>query len=237
MSFERALSQVEARRKTLVVYSSAEDPDDLDGFETRNAAVEYRKLPGEGEGFLVIRDADGFVGSISLSELRTLLEPPLVRPQHLEELSPGYRALYELLAETLFSALERRQLLAASREIENRAWRVGEGRLQVGFQNLSAMQAQISVYAALEAETDLEIHVYGRDDWVPPDLPGVDVHAVDEGAEIGDYWLLLFEGGLEDDQACALLAEERDPGEYRGFWTYDRELVGVLARYVSDAVD
>ncbi|MHC3437660.1 DICT sensory domain-containing protein [Natrialbaceae archaeon A-gly3] len=236
MSFEDFLSTVDDRRKTIIVYSSREDPDDLEGLATRNATVEYRRLPGDADGFAVVRDEEGFLGSISLEELRKLLEPPLYRPQNLEDLSPGYRELYDILAETLFSSLDRRQLLAAAREIENRAWRVGHGTLRVGFQRVSAMEAQVPVYATFASETDLEIHVYGRDDWTVPEIPGVTVHDLEAGSEATDYWFLTFDGGTGDEQACALLAEERDPGEYAGFWTYDRDLVAKLAGYVRKTV-
>ena len=231
------LSAVEDSRKSIVVYSSADEPDDLDGLTTRNATVEYRPLPGDAAGFAVVRDETGFLGSISLADLRKLLEPPLYRPRNLDNLAPGYRGLYEVLSETLFTALDRRQLLAASREIENRAWRVGEGTLRVGFQRLSAIETQVPVYEALGTETDLEIHVYGRDDWSVPEIPSVTVHAHEEAVEATEYWFLTFDGGPEDEQACALLAEERDSEEYVGFWTYDRDLVAKLAGYVRETFD
>ena len=234
MTFDEFLSRIDDRRKTIVAYSSAETPDHLEGFETRNATVEYRRLPAGAEGFVVVREGSEFVGSVSLAELERLLEPPLVRPQNLEDLSSGYRALYDVLEETLFSTLDRRQLLAASREIENRAWRVGEGTLRVGFQRLSAAEAQRSIYADLASETDLEVHVYGRANGDLPEIPGVTAHALGRTREVVDYWFLTFDGGPDSGQACALLAEERAPDEYVGFWTYDRELVEELAAYVRE---
>lgn len=233
MTLSDLLETVEERRKTLVVYSTEAESDPTDHLETRNASVEHRRLPGPGSaGFVVVREGDEFVGSIGLSEFRTLLEPPVFRPSEDASIESGYRALFELLDNTLFTSLERRQLLAAAREIENRAGRVGNGALRVGFQRLSAMRPQLPVYTRLGEDTNLQIHVYGDADWEPPDVRNVTVHV--EGAdEIGRFWFLAFDGGSDERQRCALVAEERDEGEYYGFWTYDPDLVEELSNYLE----
>lgn len=236
MTFARALEVVAARRKTLTVYAGKNTGDVLAEFEIRNASIEHRRLPGDDPaGFVVIREADGFVGSIGLDELDELLEPPVCLPWNWGTLAPEYRALYELLENALFASLDRRQLLAAAREIENRAWRVEEGTLRVGFQRVSALEEQIPVYARLGSETDLETHVYVRTELDPPELANVTVHST-TGGEIGDYWFLTLRSG-DVEQRCALLAEQRAENQYYGFWTYDPDLVDEIDTYVRETYD
>ena len=131
------------------------------------------------------------------------------------------------------------------------AYRLGRGTLRTGFQSLSALKAQREVYAALGTEDLLDVHVYGERDW-SPDVPGV--HAVSVGdagdatdetsdpgrtgeiGEIGAFWFVVFDGGGDDQQACALVAEEDDPDveAFHGFWTYDAELVGDIDAYLEE---
>ena len=230
MTFEQFRATVETRRKRLTVYSS-DDPDVEAYFDGRNVAVETRSLPGDVDGFVVVHDHEGFVGAIAIETLRELLEPPVPRPWDPAILSEGYRTLFEILENSVFVSLDRGQLLSASREIENRAWRVGRGTLLVGFQRPAAFEKQRPIYDALVDDTALEVHVYVRDDSTVPERSDVAVHLEDDG-EVGDYWFLAFDGDGDDDQKCALLAEERSPGEYDGFWTYDPELVDDLSAYV-----
>lgn len=228
------IDDVERRRRTIAVYAP-EDPGVVDQFATRNVTVEQRALPAGGPpGFVVIREDGEFVGSIGVDGLAKLLSPPLVRPWDEELVSEGYRALFETLEETLFASFDRRQLLLTAREIEERAWRVGRGTLRVGFQSLSAMRSQVPVYERLAGAADLDVHVYGNDDWAPPELPGVTVHAEDDD-EIGAFWLLAFDGGGDVRQTCALLAEERSRNRFYGFWTYDPGRVGELLTYLERA--
>ncbi|WP_207590312.1 DICT sensory domain-containing protein [Halomontanus rarus] len=233
MTFADILADVEDRRRTLVVYSSVDRPEILDRFTFRNVTVERRSLPGEtAQGFAVVRN-DEFVGSIGLEELQLLLEPPFAPPWDETIIGEAYCALYELLDDILFTSLDRRQLLGASREIENRAWHVGSGTLRAGFQRFSALETQLPVYTRLARETDLEIHVYSKDEWKPASSPGFAYYG-DSHEDIGRFWFLSFDGGGDDRQMGALLAEERTPDEFVGFWTYDPELVAELSRTVRD---
>jgi len=102
-------------------------------------------------------------------------------------------------------------------EIEDRAFRVGSGTLRASFQRLSTFESQLDVYRTLATETDLDIHVYGRDDWEPPAISGISYHR-DPDAALVKYWILAFE---RDQQACGLVAGETDDG-YQGFWTDDQ---------------
>jgi len=234
MTLSEFLEAVEHTHRTIVVYADEDDVGVVDQFDTRNVTVEHRRLPpGDPSGFLTIYDRDGFVGAVGLDELRDLLAPPIYRPWDEAFVSSGYRTLLEILDNTLFTSFVRRQLLATSREIENRAWRVGRGTLRVGFQSFAAMHAQQPVYERLAAETELDVHLYGRGDWGPPEIPDATIHREDAG-EIGAYWFLAYDADGDETNECALLAEEWLADQYYGFWTYDADLVDHLLGYLVE---
>lgn len=234
------VADVAKRRKTMVVYASDGAPDVASDvaahFESRNVSVVHESIPAGGpDGFVVLRDEDGFVGAFSIETIAELLDPPLFRPTYRTDVSDPWRSLYEILDNTLFASFGRRQLLGATREIENRAWRIGAGTLRVGFQSVDALAAQVKVYRRLAEQTDLAIHAFveAGDEAVPaPD--GVELFR-SQGTEIGDFWFLVYDAAGDPLNACALLAEERSDGAYYGFWTYDDDRVAALSTYLRDA--
>jgi hypothetical protein len=233
--FADLLGEVEARRREFVVYAADEaDADVVAGFDTRNVTVTHRSLPAGGPpGFVVIRDSEGeFAGSVGIPEVREFLSPPIRRPWDDDWTGGGYRALLAVLDEALFVSFDRRQLLATSREIEDRAWRAGRGTLRVGFQSRASFELQLAFYRRLGADTDLDVHVYGSPDWIRerPPIEAVTLHEAPEG--LAAYWFLAFDGGGEPENACALVAEEWYPDDYRGFWSYD---AGTVER-IDDAL-
>lgn len=237
MTFAEFVEEVADQRKTIVVYDGDDAPDVAAHFETRNVAVEHDSIARGGpDGFVVVRDEDGFVGAFSLARLGTLLEPPLYQPWERDDLPEPWFSLYEILSNTLFTSFDKRQLLAAAREIENRAWRVGAGTLRVGFQSADAFAAQAEVYRRIVAETDLTVRAYVADEADVPSLTDVDVVRA-EGTEIGDYWFLVFDAAGDPLNTCALVAEERSDGSYFGFWTYEPERVDALATYLQENYD
>ena len=237
MTLADFVEDVAERRKTIVVYASDETFDVEAHFATRNVTVVHESIAKSGpEGFVVLRDEDGFVGAFSLAKLAALLDPPLFRPTAVDDVSEPWRSLYEILNETLFASFDRRQLLAATREIENRAWRMGAGTLRVGFQSAAAAAAQADVYQRFVAETDLSIHLYVADDGAIPAIDDVDIFRAPD-SEIGDYWFLAYDAAGDPLNACGLLAEERTPGSFFGFWTYDTDRVADLSSYLRDSYE
>jgi AraC-like DNA-binding protein len=233
MDLRETIADVKRKRKTLIVYS--DDANDIaDAFDSKNVTVQYRRLRAVGpDDFLVIRDEDGFKGAIGLTSLREFLTPPVLVPWSDEFDPSSFRDLVTLLDRTLFTSFDKRQMLAASREFEDRAWRVGDGALHIGFQSLSAFRDQTNVYRHLATETDLDIHIYGRADWGPPRIPNTTFHAKTSG-EIGAVWFIVYDGGGDDRQKCALVAEERADGRYFGFWTYDTSTVDDLRAHLEE---
>jgi hypothetical protein len=226
LSFEELLESVDERRRTVTVYAPAL-PDAVEClFDTRHVRLEHEFLPrGGGEPFLTVVDGDQYIGSLDLPAVYDFGHPKIHEIGSPEFVEAAYRKLTSLLPDTVFSSLDRRQLLATSREIEDRAWRIGAGRLDVGFQALSKLRAQADVYEAL-VDRGLDIHLYGAPDWRPQFFDDVSVHT--DGDELGEVWFMAYDGGADPGQACGLVAVERSPGSFEGFWTYDPETVARI---------
>jgi DICT domain-containing protein len=128
----------------------------------------------------------------------------------------------------MFTSYDGERMLAASREIEDRAWRASEGTLYAGFQRYSILEEQLPVYEQLGTKTDLDVTAFA--------FPDADLSAHDRtfdvfperAAEIRDTWFVAFDGGGDEESKCALLAEEREPRRFYGFWTYDPETVDYI---------
>ena len=227
------LARARNRDHAFTVYRGEESTGVESLFAAHGVEYEVRTLPPAGPDPFVLIETDGeFAGVIGAAELDGLFDPPVVVPGNREEVSPGYRAIFELFDDTLFTSMQRRALLAVSREIEDRAYRVGSGTLRASFQRFSAFRPQVDAYRHLAADTDLSVHVYGADDWDPPTIPGVTYHVI--GADDFDrFWVLGFDGG-ETGQACGLVAKE-ESDEYTGFWTDDAVVVEEILAAVAAA--
>ena len=221
------IDDAQTRQTHFVVYGTDGQKALDERFGQMGVPIHHRPLPRHGPPpFVTIREDGSFVGALALSDLEALFAPPIVRPLHREDVSVGYRAVFDLLDDTVFPSLDRRQLLGASREIEDRAARIGYGTLRVSFQRLSAFEAQLDVYRNFARETALDLHIYGAPDWEPPRIEGVTYHGTD-APDVERHWALAFDGGGDITQACALLARGRDD-EYTGFWTYDPNRVQTI---------
>ncbi|MEF8815103.1 MAG: DICT sensory domain-containing protein [Halovenus sp.] len=231
--FDSLLTEVQATDKQIVVYRRGQKRDLETRLATHNVAVTRRALPPGGpDPFLVIEEEGEFAGALGLVDLDGLLEPPIAHPGERDDISAGYRALFDVLDETVFSTMERRQLLAVSREIEDRAYRVGTGTLHASFQTLSTFKYQTDVYRELATETDLDIHVYAIADWTPPEIAGITYHEYGDDTH-GRYWTLAFDSGGDNSRACGLVAREHSD-RYDGVWTYDSELVSDIIAVLTE---
>lgn len=218
------LETVQRQRKQFTVYTAGERADITDQLSVRNVTVEEKHgLPHSTPSFVTIHEDETFVGALRLDDLQMLLMPPIFRPGAWDGLAAGYRAILSVLEETVFTALNRRQLLATSREIEDRAFRVGAGTLHVTFQSFSVFTSQIELYQFLSEETGLDIHVHGVPDRTLPAIENITYHADETGA-LAPFWCLAFDGGPDDTQACVLIARQKTD-QYLGFWSYDKALV------------
>ena len=232
--FDSLLAEVQNRGRQFTVYEGGAETDIPSQFATHAVSVHQEQLPAGGPAPFVVIEQDGeFAGALPVEELQKLLEPPIVRPGEREDVSEGFGVLFDVLDDTVFTAMNRRQLLGVSREIEDRATRVGTGTLRASFQNRSRLEPQTDLYRYLASHTDLDIHIYGIDPDDAPAIPGVTYH---RGDQLDRYWSLAFDGAADESQSCALVAREQTGG-YDGFWTYDPGLVAEILATLAENDD
>lgn len=224
-------------RKSITTYGSEAYTDVEPHLEQFDVEVSHEYLPiPESQGYLTVHGGERFLGSLSAAAFGELREPAIDEPWDAETRSSAYRDLVSLLAGTAFTMDDKRQLVASSREIEDRAWRTSKGTLYADFQALSAFEAQVPVYEHLGEQSDLRTVVYGEPDWEPPALDDVTVHR-DRKGDLTDFWVVAFDGAGDPDQKCALIAEESGPGVYTGVLTYEESVVDDLTRYLAGVLD
>lgn len=133
------------------------------------------------------------------------------------------------------SNTEKLILTLVSRYIERQAWSHGDGTIRTGLQRLSRFDDERGtreVYERLGRVDGLDVDVYGVPDWTPPDPLDVGVHGVSDG-EIERSWFVVYRAA--DATSVAMLAEEVDRNEWRGFWTVEADEVDAIDRYVRRA--
>ncbi|NIC00427.1 histidine kinase [Halobacterium sp. R2-5] len=225
------VDQVDERALTLTLYNvdvprtalgDVQSYFDVQSVDLRRAATD----DGVPRNFVVLHDDAEYVAAASFGELYRVVRPdsPLVTVD-----DPGdieYPDLLRHVDQSVFTNYGRDRMVVASREIESSAHQFG-GRLHAGFQRLSNLRPQYGLYERLAA-AGVETHIYGRPNWdVPTDAHRI--HAYEDG-EITDTWFVVLDADADADKR-ALLAEERQDGQFFGFWTFDADVVDtVLAR-------
>jgi hypothetical protein len=236
MTLADVIDDVEDERKTLTLFNPGPDGTlerelaayfDNQNVEIRSEVTET----GHPEGFAVLSHGDTYLTSASTDQLRDLVMPD---PAGEDEIGIDHDAdpdVLRYLQESTFTSYSIEQMVAASREIEDRAWRVGAGSLHAGFQHASTLDGVADVYRNL-SERPLDIHAYATPDRAPPSLSDVTVY-LEETDEIGRSWFVVFDGDGEDDQKSALLAMERADREFYGFWSYDPNIVDRILDHLT----
>lgn len=233
MGLSEFVERVEGRRRTVVEYSPAGSSVFSERLAVRNADVVHRSLPDAGSGgFVVVRRDGEFRGALPLTSVERALASPGGSARDRDE--AAFQDFMDLFDETVFASYDRGRMLATAREIEDRAWRVGQGTLVAGFQSAAALGERADLYETLGGRDGLDVHVYVAADAADaPDVDRVTVHA-EPAPELGDFWVLAFDAGGDDANKCALVGEERTDGEFYGFWTYDPDLVDEIVAYLRD---
>ncbi len=236
--FGDAIAAVEMQRKTLELYSAEADvsTDIVGQFSTRNVRVTSHTLPPRGDrGFLIVRGPDGeFRGAMGIDHLQAVVSPEIHPPWPLGDPDASESDLLDFLDNTVFTSYDRRQLLAITREIEERAWRANAGRLYVGFQRFEAFTAQAPVYDRFARDSDVSVRIFVGDGWEAEIDDSVEVVS-EAGEEIGQFWFVLFVDDERELNTCGVIAEERTPGQYYGFWTHDIERIDAIVSYLDTA--
>ena len=244
MSLIELIAGVEAHEATLTVFNA--DPavtDELrEYFADRNVRIVDDQTASGPEEFAVLARDGEFVTAVTVDDLLSRPSGDETEGSGAEDGEPRERGgtgdrvgrpVLDHLDETMFTSYSREDMVAASREIEDRAWRVGDGELHAGFQTLDVLTGEADTYDLLGGKERLDVHAYAADEGDAPDVEHYTVH-VGETAEIRETWFVAYDGGGYEDAKCALLAEERAPGEFYGFWSYDPETVDYIIDYLTE---
>lgn len=237
MNLHRTVELIETLEKELALFNV--DPSDpIDGqlathFETLNVRITtHQTASGVPADIAVLSSTDGVLEILDVDMLRELADQTPVRTSDVGISDVAYEQVLGHLKETTFTSYDTEQMLYASREIEDRARRAGQGTIHAGFQRCSVMATQRPVYADI-ARQGVDVHAYGVPDRTPPDLADGQVHAI-EADEIAASWFVVFDGGGDPSQKSALLAEERDDGVFYGAWTYDPKIVDIILDHLEE---
>jgi len=233
MVFTDILGRVEGRRRTLVFYNAEDLSEEIDRIVeyvgAHDVDISYTTDAGMPDSVVVVRDGHR---TLSVDKIEAVYEYLVAWESEMAG-SDQLPSLFAALDETVFRSKNKRQLVLASRLIENRAATIGDGHLSAGFQQLSRARAQLPFYQNLPPT--VTISLYGTPDWTPPADSSIEAY---EPAfeDHDDYWWVIYDGTDQPQHHAALLAEEHNPGEYTGFWTYRRSIVEALRRVV-DSLD
>lgn len=235
MSLADFVADVEATEKTLTVF----DPRPgavaalRERFGERHLSVTESHSPHGPENYAVLSAGDRFLVAADVDDL--LADAPAVG-------DAAYSPILDHLPETLFTSVDRRGMLAVTREIEDRAWRRARGSLYAGFQTVTNLRSEAEVYRRLGSRGSLSVHAYAAPDpstaTDPPSLGETTLHCSDS-TELRRSWFAIYDDSAADERlpsdACGLLAEERADGAFYGFWTYDSETVADVVSYLCTA--
>lgn len=238
MGLDAVIEAVRDRERTLTVYNPTDGlVEELRAFLVDlNVSVHAAETPsGRPEDLAVLTMEGDVLATVPGGRLRSLLADVPAGPGGLGIDDTEYRQLLQHLKETTFTSYDTARMRGASREVEERAFRVARGSIVVGFQRPALLERERETYAGL-VDRGLDVTVLTTPDGPVPEVRGATVDAVDDD-ELRDHWFVVFDGGGEPDQACALLAQERSPDEYYGFWTYDAAVVDRIRDALSERFD
>jgi len=245
MSLIEIIAGVEAREATLTVFNA--DPSVADTlrehFADRHIRIAEAETAAGPKRYAVLARDGEFVTAVTIDELLPRDGPESATGVESAEDGDGGETsvglsrrvgepILDHLDETMFTSYSRADMVAASREIEDRAWRVGDGELHAGFQTLDVLTGEADTYDLLGGKDRLDVHAYAANEGTPPDIEHYTVHT-GEAAELRETWFVAYDGGGYAEAKCALLAEERAPGEFFGFWSYDQETVDEIISYLT----
>jgi len=234
VTLSELIAGVESHEKTLTVFNAS--PDTVETlrrqFADRNVSVVAGETASDTpESFVVLADDGSFVTAAGVSDV--VSEEATAGAGGADAGDDPYRPILDHLDETMFTSYDTNQMVASSREIEDRAWRLGEGALHAGFQRLSILDDQMDVYTRLASKDGLDVHAYAFPDREMLDHDtDLTIH-LERSEEIERSWFVVYDGGGVDVNKCALLAEERADSQFYGFWTYDPDTVDWIVDYLE----
>jgi DICT domain-containing protein len=239
MSLGDIVETVKGEQRRLTLFNPAKETlaaGVREYFADQNVTVAAERTEsGEPAGVVVLtRDGDPLATTTTDALARLVAETPSGE-DGLGVDDSAHHDLLTHLKETTFTSHSRREMTQTSREIEDRAWREGSGRLFAGFQYESVLLGQSRTYETL-GRSDLDVYAFAAPDGTDVDIDRVRVH-LEEAAELAGHWFVVYDGADDRGQASALLAEERGEDSYYGFWTYDPRIVGRIVDHLERAYD
>lgn len=236
MALADVIEDVEGQQKTLTVFNPPADStivtDLTEYFQSQNVAVTAQRTPtGRPTGFASLTRGDEFLTASPIEDLKELVETTPTADDGVGIDDSQYQDFLQYLKETTFTSYSKSQMAQSSYEIEDRAWRIGSGELHTGFQFTSIMAGQRSTYENLAAQ-EIDVHMYAAPDDTEFDIEDATLY-LEDTEELRSSWFVVYDGGGEPQNKSALLAEEREPNSYFGFWTYDPGIVDRILEYLS----
>jgi len=240
MSLEAVIASVERSERTLTVFNPNDGEADASGVVDdlrttlidRNVEVRSETTEsGRPRDFAVLAMDGVVLATIDVESLESMLQASDTASGKLGFDTEPYADVLRHLQETTFTSYDRSRMLEATREIEDRAFRVGHGELHAGFQTVDRLELQREPYEQL-VKRGLSVTAYATPADAPFELPNLVVRTTD-AEEIAVHWFVAYDGGGEPSQKCALLAEERSDGFY-GCWTYDPDVVDWILTHLRD---
>ncbi|QZA89247.1 hypothetical protein K0C01_03620 [Salinarchaeum sp. IM2453] len=134
--------------------------------------------------------------------------------------------------ERSFPARDTQEMVHMSREIEDRAMRIGEGTLHAGFQYVSSFKDQQETYESL-ANQSMDVNIYAVPDEDPPESEQITLH-LETTDEIEQTWFVVYDGGGDPLQQCALIAIAEDNDTYKGVLTYEPSIIEQSINHLND---
>jgi hypothetical protein len=115
------------------------------------------------------------------------------------------------------------------------------GRIYVGFEKLSRMEAIIDRYLRI-ADVSERVYVFGEDDWQPPRHPNMKLITVPSGSQLGRELFVIAESStlrvalvaLDEDVSDAPVLEARN---FRGIKSSNPAIVAQLAAIAEGLID
>jgi len=236
MTLSELIAGVEDHEKSLTVFNTdAETVESVrDQFRDRNLSVRAERTGSGRPGSFVVLSSEREGDEdevVTATDVEDVLSTPAGAEPGLDD--DVRHPILDHLDETMFTSYDTEQMVAASHEIEDRAWRLDEGSLYAGFQRLSILADQMDVYTRLAAQEGLDVHAYAYPDASVPDHDTELTIHVERTDEIADSWFVVYDGNGIDVNKCALLAEERESRTFYGFWTYDPSTVDWIIDHLE----
>lgn len=238
-SFHEILASVRSESPTLTVLNHDGPSEELgvveQYFDRQGVAVRTASLDvDEPHSVALLHHGDDLLGSESVTAVRSAIELDAAADNDFDTRRTS--DLLTNLERSVFGAraADKSLLIDVSHSIELLANRTQTGKLHAGFQQLSNLvgsEQAARIYERL-SESGVEVHVYGVPD-TDIEFRGVSVHDIDT-PEIRESWFVVYDGGGDPERQAALLTVEiNDSNQYKGFWTYDSDIVQQIGRYVE----